>query len=508
MVCPDVSGLEDQLADGTVFRLLALKDEHAVSGRDLAAEEARQIEVGLARDAMVRGQVAVPLTSRDMTNRLTELYRKARSDAAEGGTNTLFLAVGFLRWKRTDSDPRHYRAPLLLLPVKLERRSAQSEFRLSQLEDEVRINATLLEFLKRDFELRMPELEGELPRDESGLDIPRILQILRHKVRDVAGFEVLEDCALSTFSFAKYLMWKDLVDRTDNLRESRLVRHLVDSPTESFEGSTRAMPQPADIDRKHAPADLLAPLPVDSSQLAAVMAAAQQRDFVLIGPPGTGKSQTITNIIADQLGRGRTVLFVAEKAAALDVVHRRLERHGLGTAVLELHSNKADRKAVLTQLDRSWDRASGHSTADWVRVTDDLRVTRDQLNGYVAALHLPGTQGFSVYQAIGRVAKQPAGVLSLAFPTRIATISILGCGCAGSRRSWGNGIASSPIWARVARCCWLLLGNGHLAGRMRSLRQRPDCALHCTRRKRQGAGWRNCSDTLPPSSACRKLWPR
>lgn len=422
MICPDVSGLEDQLADGAVFRLLALKDEHAVAGRDLAAEEARQIEADLARDAMARGQVAVPLTSRDMTNRLTELYRKARSDAAEGGTNTLFLAVGFLRWKRTDSDARHYRAPLLLLPVKLERRSAQSEFRLSQLEDEVRINATLLEFLKRDFELRMPELEGELPRDASGLDIPRILQILRHKVRDVAGFEVLEDCALSTFSFAKYLMWKDLVDRTDNLRESRLVRHLVDSPTESFAGSTGsgssgAMPKPSDIDRKHAPADLLAPLPADSSQLAAVMAAAQQRDFVLIGPPGTGKSQTITNIIADQLGRGRTVLFVAEKAAALDVVHRRLERHGLGTAVLELHSNKADRKAVLTQLGRSWDRASAQGAADWLRVTDDLRVTRDQLNGYVAALHAPGTQGFSVYQAIGRVAKRPA-VVSLAFPNK------------------------------------------------------------------------------------------
>lgn len=201
------------------------------------------------------------------------------------------------------------------------------------------------------------------------------------------------------------------------MRESRLVRHLVDSPTESFVGSTGAMPQPADIDRKHAPAELLAPLPADSSQLAAVMAAAQQRDYVLIGPPGTGKSQTITNIIADQLGRGRTVLFVAEKAAALDVVHRRLERHGLGTAVLELHSNKADRKAVLTQLGRSWDRASAHGAADWVRVTDDLRVTRDQLNGYVAALHSPGTQGFSVYQAIGRVAKRPA-VLSLAFPNK------------------------------------------------------------------------------------------
>ncbi|HQU69964.1 MAG TPA: DUF3320 domain-containing protein [Albidovulum sp.] len=404
MICPDISGTEDRLANGETFRLLALKDENAVSGRDLSADEARQIELGLARDALVRGQIAVPLTARDMTNRLTELYRKARSDMAEGGTNTLFLAVGLLRWKRSDGDSRSYRAPLLLLPVRLERRSAQSEFRLSQLEDEVRINSTLLEMLKRDFELRLPELEGDLPRDESGLDIPRIMEILRQRVRDVPGFEIVEEFALSTFSFAKYLMWKDLVDRTDSLRESRMVAHLIDNPTETFDGARTPMPRPSDIDRKHAPGDLLAPLPADSSQLSAVLAAAEGRDFVLIGPPGTGKSQSITNIIADQLGRGRTVLFVAEKSAALDVVHRRLERHGLGHAVLELHSNKADRKSVLTQLGRSWDRASAAKAEEWVRVAEELRLTRDQLNAYVDALHRSGRQGFSVYQAIGRCA--------------------------------------------------------------------------------------------------------
>jgi very-short-patch-repair endonuclease len=404
MLCPDISRAEDRLADGEQFRLLALKDENATTGRDLPPEEARQIEIDLARDAFDRGQIAVPLTSRDMTTRLTELYRKARSDLAEGGTNTLFLAVGFLRWKRTEGDTRTYRAPLILLPAKLERRSAQSEFRLSQLEDEVRINSTLLELLKRDFELRIPELEGDLPRDESGIDIYRIMEILRQRVRDVAGFEVVEEFALSTFSFAKYLMWKDLVDRTDSLRESRLVAHLVDSPTEVFPGSRNPLPRPADVDRKHAPADILAPLPADSSQLAAVLAAGAGHDFVLIGPPGTGKSQTITNIIADQLGRGRTVLFVAEKSAALDVVHRRLERHGLGDAVLELHSNKADRKKVLAQLGRSWERATEASAQEWVRIAEDLRLTRDELNAYVDALHRPGTQGFSVYQAIGKVA--------------------------------------------------------------------------------------------------------
>ncbi|SIR12987.1 Protein of unknown function [Paracoccus thiocyanatus] len=115
MICPDISGTEDRLANGETFRLLALKDENAVSGRDLSADEARRIELDLARDALARGQIAVPLTSRDMTNRLTELYRKARSDMAEGGTNTLFLAVGFLRWKRSEGDSGSYRAPLPVL---------------------------------------------------------------------------------------------------------------------------------------------------------------------------------------------------------------------------------------------------------------------------------------------------------------------------------------------------------------------------------------------------------
>ncbi|MEQ4617589.1 MAG: DUF4011 domain-containing protein, partial [Corticimicrobacter sp.] len=402
LLCPTVATLEDGLASGKTYRLLPLKDENAVAGRDLSAEQTREIEASLARDALDKIQIAIPLSAHDMSNRLTELYRKARSDIQEGGTNTLFLVAGFLRWKRPEDDERHYRAPLLLIPVKLERRSAQSEFRLTQLEDEVRINATLLEFLKRDFDLRIPELEGDLPHDENGLDIPRIFELMRRRVRDVSGFEVLEECALSTFSFAKYLMWKDLVDRTDSLRESPLVRHLVDSPSEPFAGAHTPMPHPRDMDRNHVPADILAPLPADSSQLAAVAAAATGRDFVLVGPPGTGKSQTITNIIADQLGRGRTILFVAEKAAALDVVQRRLERQGLGSAVLELHSNKADRKVVFQQLGRSWERATSQAQDNWVRVTDELRMTRDQLNDYVTQLHLPGTQGFSIYQAIGR----------------------------------------------------------------------------------------------------------
>ena len=403
--CPSVAVLEDELAAGKKFRGFSLNDNDPFGSRSVSPEDAQRIEEEVIRDAFERRQVVVPLTGQEMNTRLLTLYRRARSDVQEGGTNTLFLAAGFLRWKKTEGDTRTYRAPLVLIPVKLERRSAQSPFRITHHEDDVRINSTLLEFLKGDFDLRIPELEGELPRDHSGIDVPLIFQIMRREVRDIGGFEVVEELALSTFSFAKYLMWKDLVDRSDQLRQNRLVNHLIDGSKETYgqtEDNIRI--EPKDIDRRRLPRDLLTPMPADSSQLAAVLDASEGRDFILVGPPGTGKSQTITNIIAQCLGEAKTVLFVAEKAAALDVVHRRLVATGLDDAVLELHSNKTDRKSVLGQLGRGWDRASSSSEEKWIEVTEDLRLSRDQLNAYVEALHAKGSQGFSVFDAVATVA--------------------------------------------------------------------------------------------------------
>ena len=403
--CPSVAALEDELAAGKIFRGFSLNDNDPFGNRTVSPEEAQRIEEEVIRDAFERGQVAVPLTGKEMNDRFLTLYRRARSDMQEGGTNTLFVAAGFLRWKKSEGDTGTYRAPLMLIPVKVERGSARSPFRVTRHEDDVRINSTLIEFLKRDFDLHIPELEGELPSDHSGVDVSLIFQIMRRGMRDVAGFEVVEELALATFSFTKYLMWKDLVDRSDQLRQNRLVKHLIDGAEETYENTEGADPiAPEEIDRRRLPRDLLTPLPADSSQLAAVLAASDGRDFILVGPPGTGKSQTITNIIAQCLGEAKTVLFVAEKAAALDVVHRRLVAIGLGDAVLELHSNKTDRKSVLAQLGSGWDRASGGSEEKWIEVTEVLMLSRDQLNAYVEALHAKGAQGISVFDAVALVA--------------------------------------------------------------------------------------------------------
>src|SRR5690606_28311623 len=169
---------------------------------------------------------------------------------------------------------------------------------------------------------------------------------------------------LSTFSFAKYLMWKDLVARAEQLKQNPVVRHLLETPRDPYPVKG-TIPDATTLDSEYPPSQTFTLLPADSSQLAAIMAVANGVDCVIEGPPGTGKSQTIANIIAQCLAAGRTVLFVSEKRAALDVVYRRLCEVGLGDFCLELHSNKARKAAVLEQLRRAWSSRGELNQEEW-----------------------------------------------------------------------------------------------------------------------------------------------
>jgi very-short-patch-repair endonuclease len=408
LLCADPAALEDLLSSGQRIRVVSVPDLKS-SGRDIALYEQQNHESlinEVARQALARGEVLASLEKSKLEATLIELFRKARSDLEEGGANTLFLAIGFLKWKKSAEDPKVYSAPLILLPVKLERKSALSGVTLSLLDEEPRFNLTLLELLRHDFELIIPGLDGELPSDESGIDVMGIWNMVRRAVRDVPGFEVSTELVLGTFSFAKYLMWKDLNANAAQLLQSPLVKHLLerDPGGEGFSGSDE-FPRPERLDATVTPAELFTPLPADSSQLSAVVASAGNHSFVLDGPPGTGKSQTIANMIAHNLALGRRVLFVAEKRAALDVVYRRLAEKGLGEFCLELHSSKASKVEVLKQLDRAWDVRDALSAEDWEREAARLQTLRTRLNQMVEVLHRRWRNGLSLHQAIGRVVR-------------------------------------------------------------------------------------------------------
>ena len=403
IICPDPRLLEDKLAEGVRISIKALpklsnlEQDHELhqqrTGDDITAK--------YASAALAKKQVLVDLPADDLESRVISIYRKSQTALQEGDANTLYLALGYLLWRRNAKDERPFRAPLILLPVTLERKSVRSGVKMLASSDEPRFNTTLLEMLSKDFNITINGLNEELPTDDSGIDIGKIWNIVRQQIKDIPGFEVIEDVYLGHFSFAKFLMWKDLVERTDELRTSSLVKHLIDTPREAYP-SDISFVATKDLDRDYQPTDLLVPLPADSSQMAAIATADRGKDFIIIGPPGTGKSQTISNLIAHMLGKGKTVLFVSEKTAALEVVYRRLENIGISQHCLELHSNKSRKADVLKQLGRAWNsKKSRDDGTNWADEANRLRQVRDQLNDFVDQLHHPQHNGMTAYQAIG-----------------------------------------------------------------------------------------------------------
>lgn len=418
LICPDPGALEDMLADGHKVRVAPLPDL-STGGRDAALYETQthaSLIEEVARQTLDKREVLSSLGKEKLEAVLIDLFRRARTDLEEGGANTLFLALGFLKWKKSPNEEKIYRAPLILLPVKLDRSNARSNVVLVHHEDEPRFNLTLLEMLRQDFELTIPGFDGELPKDEHGIDVEGIGQTVRAAVRDMVGFEVVTDVVLGTFSFAKYLMWKDLTDRADVLKESPLVRHLIERNGQGFQGK-KDFPKPEDLDDCVNPEDLYTPLPADSSQMAAIVASSRGHTFVLDGPPGCGKSQTIANMIAHNLALGRRVLFVAEKKAALEVVQRRLAEKGLAPFCLELHSAKATKPAVLKQLDQAWTTRDTLSTEEWQNQAAYALRLRHSLNDIARLLHKPDSSGWTVHRAIGLVVREGVEkVIRLGFP--------------------------------------------------------------------------------------------
>lgn len=403
---PDPGALEDVLSTGKQIKLMARPD--LMDGADPRAKEIYElrehedVRKKFAADALARGEVHIAHSQAELDSRLVELFRGARANLEEGGANTLFLAVGFLSWSPADRDGVKYKAPLIMIPVKLERRSIRSGFTLSLHSDEPRFNPTLVELLRQDFGLNLGVADTELPRDDAGLDVHAIWRGVANAVKDIKGWEVAEDVVLSMFSFAKYLMWKDLTDRSEALRQNPVVQHLLDSPRDAYTAGTDvAFPEERTLDEDYSPKQVFCPLPYDSSQLSAVLAARQGKDFVLIGPPGTGKSQTIVNIIAQSLAENKRVLFVSEKIAALNVVHRRLQEVGLGEFCLEVHSNKASKTDVLAQLNSAWLARGTADPESWRIEAERLEDIRRGLNVYVDKLHQRYPNGLSIYNAIG-----------------------------------------------------------------------------------------------------------
>lgn len=382
---------EDTLASGERLRLRPADDLSEIDnaqGRHSAAQLPEEMLEAVLRNELV---VHTDHMASRHEGTLDGLRRKAKVALEETGANNLFVTIGALSWK--DRTGKEGLAPLFLLPVTLTGRKNQP-FHV-QVEDgaEARPNYCLIEKLKQDYGLEIPVL-AEPPADDSGMDVAHVFEELRRTLAlRSLPFTVEPDVRLAMLQFSTLEMWRDLSENWESFLSNSLVGHLVNTPTEPFDDPVEA-PETGEPDE----ARRYLPVPTDGSQLKAVTWATAGRTFVLEGPPGTGKSQTITNMIADSLAAGRKVLFVAEKQAALQVVRERLEKVGLGPLTLELHGRQQSIKSVRSQLVDSWDARVRTPSSAFGVLRDQHAAAVADLARYPHALHRP-TRGRSVWEA-------------------------------------------------------------------------------------------------------------
>ncbi|GIK55361.1 MAG: DUF4011 domain-containing protein [Chloroflexi bacterium] len=383
------------VGEAAVFTFLP-QPETAADASDLAGQPATA--------PFTDSHLQTPYSSAELQKRLLNSYCTAVAVIEEQGVNILYLALGMLHWQETPDAATVRCAPLLLIPVTLTRDSAGSRFYLAYTGAEIQDNLSLRLKLAADFGLILPELPpADLP------DVAAYFAQVSQTVHAMPGWLVDDTAvALGFFSFSKLLMMADL-DPANWPVDRRPANHPILRALLHPDGFNEAggITDDAFLDDLLPLANSFQVVDADSSQMQAILDVNNGRNLVIQGPPGTGKSQTITNLIAEALGQGKTVLFVAEKMAALDVVKGRLDEIGLGDAALELHSHKSTKRGFLAELARTLQlgqpQADGRLQNGRLPAINDLTQLRARLNNYSRALNEPiGHSSVTLYEAYGR----------------------------------------------------------------------------------------------------------
>ena len=384
----------------------------------LAADHLARVEDAAAGGAL-RGEWLKPLTEaelrdtklqtndtdRRLQRRLLATYHAARTYIEERGHNVLFLALGMLHWREEEDPKRDLKAPLLLVPVKLERAAVRERYKLSYTGDDIEENLSLAEKLRLDFAIELPEFVKQI----EDFNPKAYLEAVAKKVEHKDNWEVDEDeIYLGFFSFTKLLMYRDLDcagwPEDEQPTDQALLRAVL---ADGFNEPGSAYDDETMLDDLYLPQDTFEVMDADSSQLMTILDVRDGRNLVIQGPPGTGKSQTITNLIAQALGQGKRVLFVAEKMAALEVVKRRMDIVGLGDACLEVHSHNANKKAIIAELKRTLNQGRVTEISSAASDLELLAKLRGQLNEYTEAVNAPLAQtGYSAYEIFGELIHQ------------------------------------------------------------------------------------------------------
>lgn len=357
-----ITGWKKQLLDISGRNALLYFKDQRLGTLDLSAASRTGLDRLLAREWMPLGSLIGIHGDDDMAKRARAIRKKALENYEERGIQTLFFTWGMASWLPEDETRRSPpRAPILLFPAELKASDAREEDHRLQLVGDPAINPTLVHFLTTTYGVTLaidavgtlPGIEGEIDTRE---EVSTILQWFADSVgTQVPEFAVADERTLANYSYQKMPMVEDLDAAEELLQASDLVAAIA-GDREAQQALTESIadePPPPDY---IPPADEFLTQDADSTQNAAINAALAGRSVIIEGPPGTGKSQTIANLLGAFIARGKRALFVAEKRAAIDAVMSRLEHVGLAELVLDLHSGSRSKRAQVQALEELRDR--------------------------------------------------------------------------------------------------------------------------------------------------------
>lgn len=371
--------------------------EELNEGIEFKIQEFKEYEIDNLEKKHLDKYLQTKLSEIDLNKALGKISTTAKSTNDDLGYNVLFLTLGSIIWYEADNSDEKLEAPLILIPIEIKRKSVGQPYTIKYNEDSIIINPALTLKLKRDFGINLEDIHF----DEDGINPIEIFSKVQEKIKQQSRWKLLNNIYIGLFSFAKFVMYKDIDTYQSLIKSNNLVKTIC-GLNEEKQVSTDTICPLAELDERVKPQNTYQILDADSSQQQAIQVVKQGNNLVIEGPPGTGKSQTIANIIAELLSQNKRVLFVSQKIAALDVVKSRLDKNGLAPFCLELHSNKTNRKRVIEELNNTlnYNFNGNYDEGALSKLASDIK----SLKTCTDELHTPvGTLNYKPFDAIGIV---------------------------------------------------------------------------------------------------------